>query len=129
MRRSLGIGLIAVVIGMMAGCTPSPPPVFPVAGVVSLDGVPLAEGEIYFVLPGDPPTILPIKDGRFEGKTQAGVHRVEICAYRPRSGKAEMPGMTLPPENYLPARYNSESKLSAEVTASGPNQFEFAMKK
>lgn len=124
MLRALGLVMLCALVG----CTPGPPPTFPVAGVVSLDGVALAEGEIYFSLPGDPPVICVIKDGRFEGKAQAGVHRIEICAYRPRPAKAEMPGMTLPPENYLPSRYNSESKLTAEVTASGPNQFEFAMK-
>ncbi len=28
---------------------------------------------------------------------------------------------------YLAPRYNSDSDLTAEVTASGPNQFEFAL--
>lgn len=31
------------------------------------------------------------------------------------------------PEDYLPARYNTQSTLHAEVTPTGPNQFDFAL--
>ncbi len=114
---------------------------YPVSGTVNLDGKPLPDGMIFFKTPDvgaiDP---IPIKDGQFQGQAQAGKRRVEIAAYRegktptmyakspPPAGPdgKPIPGMDATQrENYLPARYNTLSKLSEEVKPEGPNQFKF----
>ncbi|MGO8747001.1 MAG: hypothetical protein ACLQNE_13520 [Thermoguttaceae bacterium] len=108
---------------------------YPVSGTATFDNQPLADGQIYFktVATGSL-DIVPIKDGKFKGDVEAGNRRVEISAYR--EGKpseaavkmygdkaAQMAGNTK--ENYIPAKYNTGSKLTAEVKTSGPNEFKF----
>src|SRR5262245_56341110 len=84
-----------------------------VSGTVNLDGKPLSEGEIAFVGgPGTIPDILPVKNGTFEGPAKPGKVKVEIRAFR----KGKLPDSVTeasgePKENYLPARFNDESKL------------------
>jgi hypothetical protein len=98
-----------------------------VKGVVTLDQKPLAEGEIIFRTAGAAPFLIPIKAGNFEGESLPGKKIVEIRAYKPGPPIAPMPGVPDAPGqvNYLPARYNDESKLEAEVTPKGPNEFKF----
>ena len=104
-------------------------------GRVTLDGEPVADGVINFrPQPGTPgPTAGgQITAGRFsiplEGGTFAGIFRVEITAARKTGGKerhlrtGEMVDLY---EQYLPARYNRQSELTAEVQQSDSNQFEF----
>jgi len=120
---------------LLAGCGGSPR--LAVTGTVTLDGTPLKEGYIQFrPLPGTPgPTAgAEIVDGRFsiaeEKGTFAGTFRVEITAMRDTGGTVmdDMTGKNLPAhEQYLPAQYNSQSELTAEVTTTGPNQFEFRL--
>lgn len=98
-------------------------------GSVSCDGKPVAEGAISFH-PLDA-TIAPqggqIVGGGFRIRTAPGRHRVEIRASRPKEGAVELtPGAT-PREQYIPARYNDESSLEAEVTPQGPNTFTFEL--
>jgi hypothetical protein len=117
--------ILAGLVVCAAGCT-KVEPVAEVRGKVTLDDKPLAEGEVYFLTPGLPPEILPIQDGAFAGKLKLGQRRVEIYAYRP--GEVS-PTATIAPEpskeNYIPARFNANSTLQAEVRESGPNEFEF----
>ena len=124
----LGVLVLAGISLGMAGCAKSDPTA-EVRGKVTLDDQPLAEGEIYFVTPGMPPEILRIQDGTFAGKVRLGQRRVEINAYRPAvlPPTATIAGEP-PKENFIPARYNSESTLQAEVQRPGPNQFEFSLK-
>jgi len=119
-------GLLSI---MIVGCEASKPSTSPVKGNVTLDGKPLPEGEIYFILPGQVPSIFPIKDGRFEGEAKQGTHRVEICAYRPRTDKDQLldPSMTPPPENYLPEKYNTKSELTAQVEPAESKPFTFEL--
>ena len=102
-----------------------------VSGNVTLDGKPLQEGEVYFSIPGLVPRMFPIRNGAFAGRAREGVHRVQICAYRPRKKESQPPmpmtGLQPPPENYIPARFNVESTLTATVRADGSNTFDFAV--
>jgi len=119
------------------GCQPSSPhkeETYPVSGTVTLDGEPLAEGDIHFITKETASLdVLPIQGGRFEGQAKAGKRRVEIKAYRTEkpaetSGQPTMPGADQPTRvNYIPARYNTESTLTADVTETGPNQFTFEL--
>jgi hypothetical protein len=121
-------GLLAICV-MLAGCQRQRTfaPAYAVRGSVTLDKKPLAEGTIAFISPqsGDLQAV-PIKDGTYEGQARAGARRVEIRAYRPRQGPPKP--MDPPPVNYLPRRYNSETTLSASVSAEGPNIFDFDLR-
>ena len=126
------LGLI-VLTSAMFGCGPgqSGPPVAvlcDVAGTVTLDGTPMPDGEIAFSVIGGGPSVIPIKDGAFSGKVSAGEKRVEIRKYVP--GKPVMMGdqpspTPPPPENILPAKYNSESTLKATIAAAGTKDLKF----
>jgi len=87
----------------------------------------MAEGEISFSLTGEVPQLLQVKDGAYSGKAYVGKNRVEIRSYK-AAEPVEMDGKIVnegSKENILPAQYNSSSTLSAEVTAAGPNEFNF----
>ena len=105
-------------------------------GTVTLDGQPLSEGTITF-LPqsgtAGPTAGGTITMGRFsvpaEKGTFSGAFRVEITAQRKtgrRINSDTAAGMVDQREQFLPARYNRESQLTAEVKP-GPNQFEFKL--
>ena len=100
-----------------------------VSGSVTLDGQPLPEGQIRFVPTGEtkgPASGAAISEGRYtvtnRGGVPAGTHRVEIRAERPnqqgrRAGPYD-PGYEpdeLIREQYLPARYNAASELTATI--------------
>lgn len=96
----------------------------PVQGSVTLDQQPLPLGTIVFLTPetGDLQS-LPIRDGRYAGQVRPGVRRVEIRAYA-RESEPRSP-IDPPPGNYLPARYNTDSDIIAEVSKDGPNNFDY----
>ena len=114
-------------------------------GTVTLDGVPLAEGDIAFVpLNGTqgPTAGGKITKGEFfvspEGGTFVGKFRVKISAIRKTGKQVPDPtasmmdpsvkvGLVDDYEQYIPARYNEQSELTAEVTAGGENRFPFAL--
>ena len=112
---------------------------YPVSGVVTLDGQPLAEGEIYFrTVKTGMFDKMSIKDGKFKGEAQTGTRKVEISAFRepklsPEQKKIkakfgeQAKGMVPTRENFIPAKYNSKSKLSAEVKTDGANEFTFPL--
>jgi len=141
--RSMGLRLsqfaaIAAVLASVAGCSSGGRPAektYPVSGTVTLDGQPLAEGEIIFKDPAKGDVYLgQIKDGKFELQASAGPKRVEIYAYKMELDPVarEMYGEEAQPTkvNYIPPRYNTESTLTATVEAAtdkGKNSFEFAI--
>ncbi len=128
MARWFLLGCVLGVLSPLTGCSKSEVQPVAVSGTVNLDGKPLDDGSITLIGEGGvPPEILPVKNGKFEGQAKPGKKRVEISAFRP--GKKTKMGdewIEGGPENYLPPRFNTESKLTAEVTASGlnPNKFD-----
>ena len=106
-------------------------------GTVTLDAQPLAEGSISFrPLPGTsgPTAGGKITEGKFsvspEGGTFVGTFRVEITASRKTGRKVPdtiMAGEVDEVVQFIPARYNRQSELTAEVTDAGPNRFEFPL--
>jgi len=114
---------------VIVGCGSSGLDTQPVSGKVTFDGQPIAEGRILFRGTGSDPRAFSaeIKDGQYQMEAMAGKVRVEITASRPVPGKFDEsnPGEKVPVgEMYIPARYNSQSELSAEVTA-GKNELNF----
>lgn len=109
-----------------------------ISGMVTWGGEPLPTGDI---------TLAPrevghasgvaIENGEFEIPSSRGlapgIYRVEIVAYLPTGRQLadpEAPGhMVDETRQMIPARYNVESELEAEVTANDDNFFEFKLDK
>lgn len=125
-RVLLAAGVYAL---WLAGCSPSTPTTYPVSGAVSFDGKPVDNGDIVFV-PMDHalgPDAGKICAGKYSGWAKAGKCRVEIRAVAigpdtPRDDTGA-PIVT----NYVPARYNNQSELTAEVSAGAKNVFDFSL--
>ncbi len=136
-------GWLAAIVGLVAtlGCGEKSAR-NPVTGTVTLDAQPVLKGQIAFIpLPGTkgPTAGAPVIDGRYEiaaaGGPMAGTFRVEITALQPTPRKKEVfnvatgkTELTDEYESLLPPRYNRGSELKADVTADGPNQFDFPLK-
>jgi hypothetical protein len=130
--RSLACAALFLAL-VLAGCQreePGPTPV-PIKGTVKYNGKPLKAGSVYLVVPGEPPTVLPVTGGAFEGLALPGTRRVEFRAYRtvlqkndPTDPKDEGIEFVI---NDLPERYGTTSKLTAEITPTGPNEFAFEL--
>lgn len=133
--------LAAVLSIAVLGCGGSDgPEMQQVRGQVTLDGKPIETGEIIFRpldadVRSDAGTI---ENGTFSFPTTAGRKLVEISAMGIVEGKQASaggnPGDPIGPDNpahvfeeLVPARYNSESKLNAEVTPDGDNEFNFKL--
>lgn len=103
-----------------------------VSGKVLLNDKALDKGDVlFFPSDGKPPLKFEISNGQFSGKAPPGKYKVQLSAtkemkntnYDPNS-----PGSTPTAIiNVIPARWGGESKEMREVTASGPNTFEFKL--
>ncbi len=112
----------------LAGCGTPGVKLAPVSGTVTLDGAPLAEGTVYFkTVATGAIEAFAVKGGQFSGNAEPGERRVEVTAYRstPRPNDP-MKGVTQ--ESLVGANDNTGSKLTATVSAEGPNAFTFNVK-
>ena len=134
LKQIVCVGFVVVCLAMCGCGGKAGVKKYSVAGAVTIDGQPLAEGEVYFrTVESATIDAVPIKAGRFQGEAQAGSRRVEIVALRdvpPDPAAVAMYGdkakeLGAGRENYIPAKYNTESKLTAEVKPGGPNDFTF----
>ena len=113
----------------LAGCRGETGPAkHKVTGTVKLDGKPLSNGDLIFYpeaanLPADAGKV---QNGRYTFRVVAGRHRVVIQAV---SDKPIITSPVDPPvyESIVPSRYNDATTLRAEVTAAGPNRFDFEL--
>jgi hypothetical protein len=118
-----------LVIGLTLGCGGSNSRISieetPVKGSVTVDGKALAEGEIYFIVSGYAPNIIPIANGEYAGKAKVGSNRIEIRSWK--EGPPLSTDTTKQPTkvNTIPSDYNDSSKLTAEVQSKGENNFKF----
>jgi hypothetical protein len=121
-------GLVLGALCVALGCSDAGPKTYAVSGLVTLDGRPLEEGDIYFYS-RDPQISADygkIKGGRFAFRAKAGSKRVEIKASGIVPGKKTPMGGPVR-INVLPSRYNTESTLTREVLAGGDNEYVFAL--
>ena len=126
MRYSLAmVGLMATMLLVGCGGGNAASAKHPVKGTVTLDGQPMAEGTIFFRTASTGSVDSgPIVNGQFSLDAEAGSRSVEIAAYKMvTTGEGEM--ATENSVNWIPARYNTSTTLSAEVTTSGANEFSF----
>lgn len=133
MHASRIVALFALIA--FFGCGPAAPKVAKVSGTVKFEGAPLPKGEIMFSpATGAAPAMAAITDGKYQLEAQAGRNRVEIRATRQSKAAPKNTGgpgseNAGRDENYIPDRYNDNTSLSAEVSASGSNSFDFDLKK
>lgn len=126
MARWFLSGLFFSALLVLSGCDSGPKTV-KVAGAVKLDDKPLDDGKITFEEAGSVPDTLPVKNGKFEGQVKPGKKTVKIYAFK-KGEKAKMDKVELEGTdklNYIPSRFNSQSKITADVTDSGINPAEF----
>lgn len=138
MMKTLSFSLILMcVTGILVGCggVSDAPVTYPVSGKVTLDGEPLAEGNIIFRDAADKAASAAgkIENGEFSFEAVAGKKVVVITATREIPGKTVVGGAPGEPsvpaiEQYLPATYNEKTTLEADVSASGANEFSFELK-
>ncbi|WP_299459739.1 hypothetical protein [uncultured Gimesia sp.] len=110
-----------------------------VQGMVTINGEPLASGKIRFIPEVGTVgklTVAEIKDGHYQfdlNKAPAvGNHKIEIIAIRNTGNKIQIPdapaGTTMEEtEQYIPAPYNTSSRLKLEIKA-GENEGNFDLK-
>jgi hypothetical protein len=118
---------------MLSGCAgESGPQMYPVQGTVSFDGTPVENGRILFRrVDGDQRGFSgEITNGRYELNAEPGSMTVEITASRIIPGEFDTSNDEPEPkgEMYIPAKYNAETELTAEVKASGDNNIPFDLK-
>jgi hypothetical protein len=130
MAKGLAIAAISACMFTLSGCGapsgPAPVSQVTVAGTVNLDGKPMPDGQIVFTSPGMSGALIPIKDGKFEGKSGTGDKKPEIRAFRTSAPvmMGDKPGPTVE-ENYIPARYNIDSKQTVKIEAAGRKDLTF----
>ncbi len=111
---------------------------FAVSGKVTVDGAPLADGRITFLnlAEGGSTASAKITSGEYtiprEFGAKVGEQVVQIEAYRKSSKRVQPPGYLSAEqvaegtvEQYLPAKYNTQSELKVEISADGANEHNF----
>ena len=105
---------------VLVGCGPSGPATNKVKGKISLNGEAVKEGLIYFDNTDKtlPSANAPIKDGDYsatlvKGKYMVRINGTKLAPYPP--GKVGASGEKEGPQQYLPAKFNEKTELTAEV--------------
>lgn len=128
MRPRAQLPLLCLLALLSTGCGRGGPKTYPVSGSVTFGGVAVPKGHIVFT-PLDAslaPEAAKIVDGKFSLRARAGKKRVEIIADREVGVRDPVMGV-VPREAYIPAKYNDETILEAEVVPDGENEFVFEL--
>jgi hypothetical protein len=118
---------ILAVVALCAGCAPASDMV-EVSGEVTWNGMPVPNGMIVLqpVDPKTPPAGGQIRDGKYQLRSKPGKMRVQIEAVRATNQVDPATGTPLG-EMYIPARYNTQTSLEAEISSDGANRFDFPL--
>lgn len=122
--------IIFLSILILSGCSAGPKSnVSEVSGTIQLDGKPLPEGTITFVSADNSTHSAQgkINNGEYVVNVPVGRKRVEIHASRWTGKPYEKYGIK-ETEQYLPAIYNEESQLTAEVIPDTSVELDFELK-
>lgn len=144
MRKSLWPGVMVICcigVALAVGCQKvDTGGRLPVSGTVTFQGSPLDHGTIEFSSSGDGPTVFTggmIENGSYSVPAEKGLppgkYLVKISSVVGGAAPVEeMPGMleegAAPPEERIPAEYNTASTQEVTVTSEGPNKFDFDIK-
>ncbi|PQO35446.1 hypothetical protein [Blastopirellula marina] len=130
---ALTLVAVALILSVGAvGCGPASEAKAPIAGQVTLDGAPLPSGTVYLRRSDGEFFSVDVAEGKFVGEAMPGEYRIEISAIRestPDATAVAMYGADAPTQrvNYIPARYNSDSKLTATVPDGGTANLKFEL--
>lgn len=124
-RRMIGLGMCAFA-AFTAGCSRSE--LVEVTGTVTWEGQPVETGEIIFhpIDASITPAAGRIRGGEFSFLTKPGKKRADIQAVRKTGKRDAKEGFEIT-ELYIPAKYNTQTELEADVSPDGENHFEFAL--
>lgn len=137
---SRGPFVFALLLGaLLAGCGPSAPKRYPVSGTVKYKGAPLPNGSIMFLEEGTGALVTgtTITDGKYAipeaGGLLAGKYKVSVSYPDPKGAapapkEGEAPGASREVKETLPAKYNRDTELRAEIKADGANELPFDLK-
>jgi hypothetical protein len=129
-KTKSGLMTLLLAASLLAGgCGRYGPATYAVTGTVTWNGAPLPDGSIVFMAADDKaaPAAGVIQGGTFAFAAQAGKKKVEIRAIREVGEVIPVMGVKAR-QSYIPAQYNSQTILTAEVLPGGPNQFAFDLK-
>ncbi len=94
-----------------------------VSGTVTFNGKPVEEGTVQFVHTADTADTVTITNGKYATRIPPGSKKIAVHGYRktgellrdPTDKQSGYPVVS----NYIPAKFNDQSELTAEVSASG----------
>ena len=118
--------LLTLFAAILPGVGCSKRETFAVTGKVTFNGEPVSNGEIQ-LLPADqngPPAAAVINGGEYRLLARPGAKRVSIRAAR-QAGAAPKGALGASFEDYIPAEFNSQSTLTADVAPRNDNQLDF----
>lgn len=134
--------ILSVVSLSLVGCggAADVPDLVPATGTVTLDGSPLADAAVTFELQGSDDSLKKTSwgttdaSGKYEmmfgnnSGVRPGKHKVTISKMS-NAGSGEEGSGGPPPEETIPAKYNTSTELSADVTSDGgPYNFDLKSK-
>ena len=124
------ISLLSSLAFAIVGCSEGKPPNYPLSGTITFEGKPVPEGTIMF-LASDKRSgnaKAEIVDGKYTLELPAGQKLVKIEASRFIGPEDKSMGVR-PRDQYLPDRYNVESKLTVEVKPQNDNVYDLKLQK
>jgi len=99
------------------------PPVAKVKGTVSLDGKPMAGGEVRFNVVGQPVKSIEVKDGAFSGEAFVGKTRVDVVWEKDGPPNPMNPSSPIKVNVVSDNFSGPNSPFNFDVSQSGPNEF------
>jgi hypothetical protein len=132
--RTLNGLLCACLLVGLCGCADGKPKRYAVSGDVKWQGKPLDQGAILFLAEDAALGIggAPIKDGQYQIPAEQGLrpghYKVMISSSDPKNRVVDPdspPGYLPVPKDRIKPQYNALTTLTADVTASGNNAFNF----
>jgi hypothetical protein len=134
LRCSTCVVLLALcpIVFAAGGCSRGGPRLYPVTGSVNFDGKPVEEGDIIFsAVDGSRSAGGKIEGGTYTLEATAGKYKVQILAMRDIPGeiREDNPGEKIQArEQYIPAQYNTETTLEANVEPGSKDDIDFDLK-
>jgi hypothetical protein len=132
--QRFGIVVLLLSALLLGGCNANAR--YRVYGSVSYKGQPITAGLITFIPEGSEASAggAPITDGKYDIPAASGLppgkYKVSISVPSAKVDPKEIetPGISVEAKETLPAKYNSETELRAEVTTGGTNEHNFDLK-
>lgn len=122
--------LVLLCIVPLSGCGASGQQTYSVKGLVTVDGVPINQGDIQFI-PEDTnlaPEGTRIVEGYYSGIAKPGKNKVSISALDIGPNTKYIDGSPIA-RNFIPERYNSATELEAIIAENDNNKVDFDLEK